>query len=303
MALKVGLQAVDEAEASGELDALARAYTKIDEAYQFLGQRDKATHEEKALEIFEELGDLAGISLLAINLGVQAYSDGRWDDAISMYSKAQEVSRRSGNIPAEGAAAANLGEVLISRGRLDEAETVLQEARRVLRGQKVIGFALFAETQLGRLLMERGELGAAVEALTQVIEEADRIGQPFFAVDASVHLADALTRSGEPMRALEVIGDARELAGEDAPLYEVPLDRLRAAALVAMGRPEEAIGHIEPALASAREQRLLYEEALLLLIKSQTDHGGDEVFEEAVRLLEDLGAPPPQFHLLPSPML
>ena len=98
MALKVGLQAVDEAEASGEMDALARAYTKIDEAYQILGLRHEAVHEERALEIFEELGDLAGILLLAINLGVQAYADGRWDDAVSMYSKAQEVSRRSGNI-------------------------------------------------------------------------------------------------------------------------------------------------------------------------------------------------------------
>ncbi|HEY6629178.1 MAG TPA: AAA family ATPase, partial [Acidimicrobiia bacterium] len=117
MALKVGLQAVEEAEAIGEMDALARAYTKIDEAYQILGQRDQAIHEERALEIFEELGDLPGILLLAINLGVQAYADGRWDHAIAMYSKAQEVSRRSGNISAEGAATANLGEVLISQGR------------------------------------------------------------------------------------------------------------------------------------------------------------------------------------------
>ena len=64
LALNVGLQAVEEAEASGELDALARAYTKIDEAYQTLGRRDEAVHEEKALEIFEELGDLPGILLL-----------------------------------------------------------------------------------------------------------------------------------------------------------------------------------------------------------------------------------------------
>jgi tetratricopeptide (TPR) repeat protein len=290
LALKVGLQAVEEAEASGELDALARAYTKIDEAYQILGMRDEAVHEERALEIFEELGDLPGITLLAINLGVQAYADGRWDDAIALYSKAQEVARRSGDISAEGAAAANLGEVLISRGKWEEAETVLQEARRVLRGQKVIGFALFAETQLGRLLMERGRHLDAVEALKQVIDEADRVGQPFFAVDASVHLADALARSGDPLQALEVIETARELAGEDAALYEVPLQRLRAQALIAMGRPDEALGHIEPALASARAQRLVYEEALLLLVQAQTDAGNSRVVAEAERLLNDLGA-------------
>jgi class 3 adenylate cyclase/tetratricopeptide (TPR) repeat protein len=302
MALKMGLLAVEDAEASGELEALARAYTKIDEAYQFLGQRDLAVHEERALEIFEELGDLPGILLLAINIGVQAYADGRWDDAIAMYAKAQDVARRSGNASGEGAAAANLGEVLISRGQLDEAYVVLQEARRVLRGQKVIAFALFAETQLGRLLMEQGDTDAAVIALMQIIEEAHRIGQPFFAVDASVHLADALARSGESQRALDVVEEAKELAGEDAVLYEVPLERLRARAFLAMGQPDEALAHIEVALKSAREQRLVHEEALLLLLEA--DATGDRLaLEEAKDLLEGLGASASQFHRFPSPML
>ncbi len=303
-ALAVGLRAVEEAEASGELTALARAYTKIDEAYQILGRRDDAVHEESALEIYETLGDLRNVTALAINLGVQAYADGHWDDAISHYAKAQEVSRRSGNVPAESAAAANLGEVLISRGRLDDAEAVLEEARRTLRGQKVVGFALFAETQLARLQMERGDHEAAVGSLSQVVEEAIQIGQPFFAVDASVHLADACTRSGDPLRALEVIEVAAELAGEDAALYEVPLERLRAQALVATDRADEALAHIEPALASARAQRLIYEEALLLLVKARTAAGDGDVLTEAHRLLEELGASPPQLdQRLPSPVL
>jgi tetratricopeptide (TPR) repeat protein len=300
----VGLQAVEEAEASGDPGALARAYTNIDEAYQILGRRDQAVHEERALEIYEELGDLRNVTALAINLGVQAYADGHWDDAISLYSKAQEVSRRSGNSPAESAAAVNLGEVLISRGDLDGAETVLHEARRILRGQKIIGFALFAETQLARLTMERGEHQAAVSALANVIDEASRTGQPYFAVDASVHLADALTRSGDPERALEVIETTLMLAGEDAALYEVPLERLRAAALIAMARPEEALAHLEPALASARDQGLTYEEALILLLEAEVGIDDGEVLERAHRLLEDLGASNPQLrHRFPSAML
>jgi class 3 adenylate cyclase/tetratricopeptide (TPR) repeat protein len=301
-ALEVGLRAIEVAEASGELDALARAYSNIDEAYQILGLRDMAVYGERALEIFEELGDLSGILLVAMNLGVQAYADGRWEHAVAMYSKAQQAAGHSGNLSGEGAAAANLGEVLISRGKLDEAEVVLHEARRVLRGQNVVSFALFAETQLGRLNMESGNHEAAVAALTAVIDEAKRLGQDFIAVDASVHLADALTRAGEPVRALEVIEDARQLAGEDAPLYEVPLERLRAATLLGMGRPEAALSHIEPALASARQQRLVYEEALLLSLKANATLD-DARFEEASRLLEDLGAPPQPLQRLPSATL
>jgi class 3 adenylate cyclase/tetratricopeptide (TPR) repeat protein len=301
-ALKIGLVAVAEAEASGELDALARAYTSIDEAFQILGRRDEAVHEERALEIFEELGDLSGILSLAINLGVQAYADGRWRDAQAMYARAQDVALRSGNVPGEGAAAANLGEVLISQGRLDEAQVVLQEARRVLRGQQVISFALFAEAQLGRLMMEKGQYESAVAALAAVIDEAKRLDQDFFAVDAAVHLADALTRSGDPLRAIQVIEEARALAGEDAVLYEVPLQRVRAQTLLAMGKPGEALAHTKPALASAREQRLVYEEALLLLIEAWASEDGS-ILEEAERLLEDLGASNDYRQRLPSATL
>ena len=302
MTLKVGLQAVDEAESSGELEALARAYSCIDEAYQMLGLRDMATHEQRALEIFEELGDLSGIALLAMNLGVQAYADGEWDDAIALYSRAQEVSQKSGNEHAEGHAAANLGEVLVSRGRLDEAESVSQEARRVLRAQKDVSFALFAETQLARVLLERGQTSAAILALTRIVDEAIQTGQSFIVVDASVHLADAHVRAGDPESALQVVASAQAQSGEDAVLYEVPLQRVRAQALLDMDRRQEALAHAKPALASARQQRLVYEEALLLLIEAEADPAANgELFEEAERLLKQLGVA--QYPRLPSPML
>jgi tetratricopeptide (TPR) repeat protein len=252
------------------------------------------------LEIFEELGDLPGIRRLAINLGVQAYADGRWDEAVAMYGKAQEVSRRSGNVSAEGAAAVNLGEVLISRGQLDEAEVLLKEARRVLRAQNVIGFALLAEIQLGRLAMERGENDAAALALTSVIDEATRV-DPLSAVDAAVQLADVLIRSGQPQQAIEVVELAQSRAGDDVVLYEVPLQRLRAKALLMMGRTEEALSLVEPALTSAREQRLMYEEALLLVLKAEATKDV-ETLERADDILGHLGARYP-FQRLPSATL
>jgi hypothetical protein len=184
---------------------------------------------------------------------------------------------------------------------LDQAEVVLQEARRVLRGQKVVGFALFAETQLGRLALERGDTPGAVSALTGVIDEAINIDQDFFAIDASVHLADALSRSGAPTDSLEVVDRALEIAGDEAALYEVPLERLRAGALLATGRSEEALVRIENALMSAREQRLVYEEALLLVLKAKAGYGGPEVREEAGHHLKHRGISSGYDHRVAAP--
>ena len=302
--LRVAKQAVIEAERAGEREALAHAYTHLDEAYQALGMRDQADHELMALEIFEELGDLSNIALAAANLGVQASADGRWDDAIAYYARAQEVSRRAGNDFHAAAAAANLGEVLINRGRLDEAEELLTEARRVLRAQKLVLFSLFAEGQLGRLAMERGDHDAAIAQLSKVIDEALEAGQSYVAVDISVHLADAHLRARDPEAALKVVERGQELAGEDIVLYEVPFDRLRATALILLGDFDEAARLVDRALVSAREQRLVYEEGLLLSIRASL--GGEDAdadAEQAERLLGDLGASDPYRSLIPSPTL
>ena len=84
---------------------------------------------------------------------------------------------------------------------------------------------------------------------------------------------------------------ARDVAREDAVLYEVPLERLEAAALVTLGRLEEAADRVNHALHSAIHQGLLHEEALLRLIRSEIPGAGSESdSEEARRLLEELGA-------------
>jgi hypothetical protein len=71
-----------------------------------------------------------------------------------------------------------------------------------------------------------------------------------------------------------------------------------------MARPEDALAHLEPALVSARDQGLTYEEALILLLEVEIGIDDGELLEEAHRLFADLGAVQPQLrHRLPSAML
>ena len=74
-------QAIAEAEAVGELSALAHACYALDWALVESGRREQATHSWRALELFEQLGDPEHESAVLNNLGMFAYFDGRWDDA------------------------------------------------------------------------------------------------------------------------------------------------------------------------------------------------------------------------------
>ena len=95
-------QAIAEAEAVGELSALAHACYALDWALVESGRREQATHSWRALELFEQLGDPEHESAVLNNLGMFAYFDGRWDDAVALYERAGECSDRAGR-PADRA--------------------------------------------------------------------------------------------------------------------------------------------------------------------------------------------------------
>ena len=58
-------------------DALAHAYFILDWAYAALGRLDEAVYSERAIEIYEELGDLDRLAWVLNNLGGLTYLRGR----------------------------------------------------------------------------------------------------------------------------------------------------------------------------------------------------------------------------------
>src|SRR5439155_7640533 len=74
-AIRLCERAIGEGEAVGHRRVLARAYHTLDWAYQTLGRLDSG-YGEKALQIYEELGDLAGQAISLNNLGIAAFMAG-----------------------------------------------------------------------------------------------------------------------------------------------------------------------------------------------------------------------------------
>ena len=77
-------------------EALAQAQYVLDWAYATLGRFDEAVYSERALSIYEELGNLERQGAILNNLGAIAYYQAKWTEAVGFYERAQKVWERSG---------------------------------------------------------------------------------------------------------------------------------------------------------------------------------------------------------------
>ena len=79
-----------------------------------------------------------------------------------------------------------------------------------------------------------------------------------------MHLADAITRTGEPDRALSELAEAKRLLDDDSSPLGASIARISANALMQQGDLARAGEQLSSAMQIAREQRLVYEEAQAL---------------------------------------
>jgi class 3 adenylate cyclase/tetratricopeptide (TPR) repeat protein len=263
-ARRLAIEAAAAAEAAGDGSALARAQLVLDWANRVLGRSDRTALGERALEIYEELGDLDGVAKASNNLGALAYFEGDWERAAGWYRRSLDAYRRAGNATAAAVTASNLGELLVSRRAFDDAREVLRDAVRVLRAARSVDDLFFADLQTGRLLLEEGHHSEAVEHLGRVRDEAAAVGQTGYAFEAAVLAASALAMDGRHAEALTAVDAAARASGGIDAVYRPLAARVRSIAFAGLGRHDDALAEAATGLDVAREQELLYDEALLL---------------------------------------
>jgi class 3 adenylate cyclase/predicted ATPase len=263
-AIKQALIAVEEAREAGERAALARAYSVLDLSYRWIGEADKAVYAQDALAIYEDLNDLAGVAVVTSNLGVAAYFDGNWVEALDYYERGRDAFLRSGNTVQAALAESAMGEIMVNQGRVDEAEPLLEDADRVLRASGFVDGAAFAEVQLGRLYSARGDLEASRDYLERARQAFMELGETASVIDTAVHLAELQLKADDPTGTLALIDEAEGLSGGEAAVHSPSMLRIRADALKELGRLDEAERVVTGALDDAESQGLPYEIALLL---------------------------------------
>lgn len=275
--------AIAAAEGSGARDVLAQALQFLDAADVARGRFDREPWAERSLVIWEELGELTWQARVLNQLGIRAYFEGRWGDALAYYRRAAETLDRIGDQWTGAIGACNVGEILSDQGRYAESDEVTRPALRVLQASGAVSDTAFALGVLGRTAARAGRLAEAHELLDAAKAGYLRAGERGEALSTEVRIAECLALGGQTAAAQAAADEvAIQLAARGMNFEDAALDRLNGYLLAQQGQPEQAAEALETSLASARQRAALYDQALSL--------------DALIRLAVDSGRPPSHSH-------
>jgi class 3 adenylate cyclase/tetratricopeptide (TPR) repeat protein len=280
--------AVALALAVGDRQRLAHAYFLLDGALTDLGDWRVATYRDKALPIYEELGDLVGQATVLNNDGINAYFEGDWVKARELYERSRELHQRSGNVLLEAVSINNIGEILSDQGDLDGARKAFSEALRTWRWAKYpIGIAL-ATSNLGRAAVRAGDLAVGAEHLADAQHQFAALGADSLGAEVLVRLAELAVASRDGAQGLRLADDAltHPACSAGANPLLAAAQRLRGQALSLLGRAADAAAAFSTSIETARGCRADYELALSLLAGSEP---ADPRRAEADMIMRSLG--------------
>ncbi|MEO5574683.1 MAG: tetratricopeptide repeat protein [Gaiellaceae bacterium] len=280
-------RAAGSAEAGADQRRLAHAYYLSHIAAVNSGRRDPE-HRDQALAILEEVGDLARLTNLQNNVGIEAYFDGRWTDALDWYRRSGESAARVGDVVNVARAQNNEAEILSDRGLLDEARGLFEQALRVWRAAGYsVGVAL-ATANLGRVMARSGRFEDAHHLLEGALAQFQELGAESFVGETQARLAECLVLQGRHREASETL---EPLLEADSPQLAIAERLAGYAVLQSRAGLDEARPHFESSLEAARAANAEYEVALTLRAIAEASGADDGQAAEILRRLGVVSTP------------
>jgi len=287
-AVKWAKKAAAHAEENADRTRLAHAYYLEHIAHVHSGSRDPE-HRDAALAILEEVADLVRLSNLLNNMGIEAYFDGRWDEAIALYRRSGEMSQRAGDVVNVARAQNNEAEILADQGRLDDARALFEEALRAWRAAGYrVGIAL-ATSNLGRVGAKAGRFDEAESLLQDALAQFEDLGAESLVLETRTRLAELFVLAG---RHRDALARLRPYLGAEASPQRALIERLAAYAVVqSRAGIAKAKPHFDASLEAARAADAQYELALTLRAIEETSGVRSPEAEEILRLLGVVATP------------
>ncbi|RYP87273.1 tetratricopeptide repeat protein [Nocardioides guangzhouensis] len=261
--------ALTEATAAGELDARAQAHLVLHTVHIFSGTPDDEHHGEAALRLYEELGDLGGQAHSLNNLALRRLLEGRWTESLEMFGRAAETFRRVGDSADEANASYNQADLLNRQGRYAEALALLEGTLRVARAVGDEELVALVLREQGRALARDGRAEGPdllAEARTLLVD----LGEPHEVTETDIALGEAHLLAGRADVALGTASSAVEAARSIGAATLLPSGlRVRAAALVELGRLAEAGDALSEGRRLSESPDLAHERVFLELVEAR----------------------------------
>jgi tetratricopeptide (TPR) repeat protein len=293
-ALKWAHRAEAIARRLGDARILAHGAYLLTAGYAMLRRPEVSQYDQISLPLFEQLGDLVGQGNVLNNLGVNARDDSKWNEALDYYRRARAVREEVGDVIGADTANINIAELLSYQGHLEEAEALfLATIRSCRRTGYEIGHGV-AASNLGRLAARLGDFDRARTLQADAIGRLERVGATYQVLEAKVMQVECETLARNGALALDMAEPLlAEIRAFDDPLLEPILLRIVAWAHLVAGDDEAAERVATECIEQCRNEGLLYEEALCLILigQLQAARGGDRTaaHRRARELLVQLG--------------
>lgn len=239
--------------------ATAHASYLLDWSLVEVGRPEEARYSPRAQEIYARLGDLEDLGNVVNNLGMFAYWEGRWDDAVRYYQEAVDLSERIGDVMGVSFGEGNIGETLADQGRWAEGEEYLIRSLRARRSVGLEAGGGFTRMLLGRLYARSGRTDEGIALLeTAAAELAHDSLDLTDSLFAQCYLAEAASYGGQRERTFAEV----ERLTPTAPARLRAL-LIRARALV-LADPRARVDALEQSIEVARREHCDHDVAVAL---------------------------------------
>ena len=257
-------ECVEMAEQLGDKALLAGALNRLAITVEQEHPTRARQHYERALHMYQELGDVRGQAGCHSNLGIVAHFEARFEEARKSYTIAISLARAAGMPDLSGTASLNLAVMTQRLGDFERARELYGDALALFAAVKNSELQLYALYNMANLDRELKNFSSGAELYEATASLAQRIGHVDLEIGAMAGEGICLLDMGKldaarvPFTALEHKMGAREGWFQGRELVETL--RIRMAA--AEGRKEDALRMFETARAVA-EAADLYSAAWL----------------------------------------
>ena len=186
-----GVEAVEAAQRTGELRALAAAHTALGVLASMEGDRTANMHFERALEAAERTHDVLQAIRIRVNWQMPLHEEGSYEQALEVVDAAISQAEIAGFSFYEALGLANRAETLTALGRLEEALSAADAAKVIFERLQSTWVAV-AHQSRAEVYRCRGELALARAAYEAGLSIATRSEELQMIVACSAGLAQVL---------------------------------------------------------------------------------------------------------------